>query len=161
MGGMKIGVIAAEMEGRRTGVGRYLEGMLRGLERWDHGGEWHLFFQGGPFNSPVAESGPAIPHFSGLRGSRVLWEQVLVTRELARVFIPNDLDLWRLTLDGDAHWKRLTRLNRYQGYGVSNSAVSPDGRHVVFQLRRSDAPPGNGLGLMLLDLEALPSGPAD
>ena len=70
----------------------------------------------------------------------------LVTRELARVFIPHDLDLWRLTLDGSAHWRRLTRFNRYEGYGVSNSAVSPDGRHVVFQLRRSDAPPGNGLG---------------
>jgi hypothetical protein len=48
MGGMKIGVIAAEMEGRRTGVGRYLEGMFQGLARWDHGVEWHLFFQGDP-----------------------------------------------------------------------------------------------------------------
>jgi len=89
MGSMKVGVIAAEMEGRRTGVGRYLEGMLRGLESWDHGGEWHLFFQGDPFNPPVAESGPAIPHFSGHRGSRVLWEQVVVSRELAR----HDLDV--------------------------------------------------------------------
>jgi glycosyltransferase involved in cell wall biosynthesis len=89
MGGMKVGVIAAEMEGRRTGVGRYLEGMLRGLECWDHGGEWHLFFQGDPFNPPAAEGGPAIPHFSGHRGSRVLWEQVVVTRELAHY----DLDV--------------------------------------------------------------------
>jgi len=89
MGGMKVGVIAAEMEGRRTGVGRYLEGMLRGLECWDHGCEWHLFFQGDPFTPPAAESGPAIPHFSGHRGSRVLWEQVVVTRELAR----HDLDV--------------------------------------------------------------------
>jgi hypothetical protein len=78
----------------------------------------------------------------------------LVTRELARVLIPHDLDLWRLTLDGEARWKRLTWFNRHAGYGVSNSAVDPGGRYVVFQLRRSDAPPGNGLGLMLLDLEA-------
>ena len=84
-----------------------------------------------------------------------------MTRELARVFIPRDLDLWRRSLDGGTHWSRLTRFNRYQGYGVSNSAVSPNGRHVVFQLRRSDAPPGNGLGLLLLDLEALPSRPAE
>jgi hypothetical protein len=84
----------------------------------------------------------------------------LVTRELARVFIPHDLDLWQLTLDGRAQWRRLTRFNRYEGYGASNSAVSPDGRHVVFQLRRSDAPPGNGLGLLLLDLGAMPPGPA-
>jgi hypothetical protein len=86
---------------------------------------------------------------------------MLVTRELARVLIPHDLDLWRLTLDGEAHWKRLTRFNRYEGYGVSNSAVDPGGRYVVFQLRRSDAPPGNGLGLMLLDLEAVPPGPPE
>ena len=85
----------------------------------------------------------------------------LVTRELDRVFIPHDLDLWRLSLDDSTHWTRLTWFNRFQGYGVSNSAVSPDGRHVVFQLRRSDAPPGNGLGLMLLDLEAIASGPED
>ncbi len=85
----------------------------------------------------------------------------LVTRELDRVLIPHDLDLWRLTLESDPQWERLTRFNRYQGYGVSNSAVSPDGRQLVFQLRRSDAPPGNGLGLMLLDLEAMAPGEAD
>jgi glycosyltransferase involved in cell wall biosynthesis len=89
MGGMKVGVIAAEMEGRRTGVGRYLEGMLQGLAWWDHGVEWHLFFQGDPFDPPAAERGPAILHFSGHRGSRVLWEQVVVTHELAR----HDLDV--------------------------------------------------------------------
>jgi len=83
----------------------------------------------------------------------------LVTRELARVFIPHDLDLWRLTLDGEASWRRLTSFNRYDGYGVSNSAASPNGRYVVFQLRRSDSPPGNGLGLMLLDLEARSTSP--
>jgi hypothetical protein len=85
----------------------------------------------------------------------------LVTRELARVFIPHDLDLWRLSLEDSNQWRRLTWFNRFEGYGVSNSAVSPNGRHVVFQLRRSDAPPGNGLGLMLLDLEAIPSGSED
>jgi hypothetical protein len=85
----------------------------------------------------------------------------LVTRELARLFIPRAPDLWRLTLDGSARWSRLTRFNRYEGHGVSNSAVSPDGRHVVFQLRRSEAPPGNGLGLLLLDLEAEASRPAE
>ncbi len=84
MGGMKVGVIAAEMEGRRTGVGRYLEGMLGGLERWDHGGEWHLFFQGDEHPLPKAALGAAVPHFSGHRGSRVVWEQVVVTREIAR-----------------------------------------------------------------------------
>lgn len=81
---MKVGVIAAEMEGRRTGVGRYLEGMLRGLEQWNHGGEWHLFFQGDEPSPPQAALAAAIPHFSGHQGSRVVWEQVVVSRELAR-----------------------------------------------------------------------------
>jgi len=39
MGTMKIGVIAAEMEGRATGLGRYLAGLLQGLELSDHGVE--------------------------------------------------------------------------------------------------------------------------
>ncbi len=101
------------------------------------------------------------PWFDEADGAFPDGRSTLVTRELARVFIPRDLDLWRLTLDEGAHWSRLTRFNRYEGFGVSNSAVSPDGRHVVFQLRRSDAPPGNGLGLMLLDLGGEPPGRAE
>ena len=82
---MKVGVIAAEMEGRATGVGRYLEGLLQGLELWDHGAEWHLFFQGDPSPSLHLPDGPFHAHFSRHHGSRVLWEQVLVTRELEAV----------------------------------------------------------------------------
>jgi glycosyltransferase involved in cell wall biosynthesis len=82
---MKVGVIAAEMEGRTTGVGRYLEGFFQGLDRWNHGVDWHLFFQGDPspaLNLPV---GPVHAHFSSHHGSRVLWEQVLVSQALATV----------------------------------------------------------------------------
>ena len=82
---MKVAVIAAEMEGRTTGVGRYLEGLLKGLEGWDHGVEWHLFFQGDPSTSLHIPEGPFHEHFSSHHGSRVLWEQMLVTRELAAV----------------------------------------------------------------------------
>ena len=82
---MKVGVIAAEMEGRATGVGRYLEGLLQGLEAWDHGVEWHLFFQGDPSPSLPPQDGPIHAHFSHHHGSRVLWEQVLVTREIKAV----------------------------------------------------------------------------
>jgi glycosyltransferase involved in cell wall biosynthesis len=80
---MRVGVIAAEMEGRTTGVGRYLEGLLRGLERWDHGVEWHLFFQGDPVSSPHIPDGPFHTHHSCHHGSRVWWEQVAVARDLA------------------------------------------------------------------------------
>jgi glycosyltransferase involved in cell wall biosynthesis len=85
MGGMKVGVIAAEMEGRATGVGRYLEGLLRGLEAWNHGVEWHLFFQGDRSSTLPRLDGSIRTHFSRHQGSRVLWEQALVTREFGAV----------------------------------------------------------------------------
>jgi glycosyltransferase involved in cell wall biosynthesis len=89
MGGMKVGVIAAEMEGRATGVGRYLEGLLDGLRGWDHGIEWHLFFQWEPPPGLRRDDGAFRVHASKHRGSRVVWEQVVVSKELAAV----DLDL--------------------------------------------------------------------
>lgn len=81
---MKVGVIAAEMEGRSTGVGRYLEGMLGGLERWRHGVRWHLFFQGDLHTVPQADGSTVIPHFGGHHGSRVLWEQFRLPKLMAR-----------------------------------------------------------------------------
>jgi glycosyltransferase involved in cell wall biosynthesis len=82
---MRVAVIAAEMEGRATGVGRYLQGLLRGLECWDHGVEWHLFFQGDPVSSPHVPDGPFHAHHSRHHGNRVWWEQVVVARDLAAV----------------------------------------------------------------------------
>jgi len=82
---MKVGVIAAEMEGRTTGVGRYLEGLFQGFELWNHGVEWHLFFQGDPSSALNLPVGPVHAHFSSHHGSRVLWEQVLVSQALAKV----------------------------------------------------------------------------
>jgi len=86
---MKVGVIAAEMEGRSTGVGRYLEGMLGGLERWRHGVQWHLFFQGDAHTVPHADGATVIPHFAGHHGSRVLWEQLRLPKLMAR----HDIDV--------------------------------------------------------------------
>jgi len=81
---MRVGVIAAELEGQRTGVGRYLEGMLRGLASWDHGWEWHLFFQGDAVEGPAGGDPRVVRHQAGDRGSRVLWEQLKLPRELRR-----------------------------------------------------------------------------
>jgi glycosyltransferase involved in cell wall biosynthesis len=82
---MKVAVIAAEMEGKATGVGRYLEGLLHGLELWNHGVEWHLFFQGEPLSPPALPDGSFHGHFARHHGSRVLWEQVLVARAVREV----------------------------------------------------------------------------
>lgn len=82
---MKVAVIAAEMEGDATGVGRYLEGLLHGLALWNHGVEWHLFFQGDPSQQVTLPDGPFHAHYSHHRGSRVLWEQVLVSRSVAEI----------------------------------------------------------------------------
>jgi glycosyltransferase involved in cell wall biosynthesis len=82
---MRVAVIAAEMEGRATGVGRYLAGLLHGLDQWDHGLEWHLYFQGEPSSSPALPNGPFQGHFSRHHGSRVLWEQHLVSREISKI----------------------------------------------------------------------------
>lgn len=83
MGAVKVGVIAAEMEGPSTGVGRYLQGLLTGLESWDHGVEWHLFFQGR--SVPGAALGEGfVRHESNDRGSRVVWELLRLPKELGK-----------------------------------------------------------------------------
>jgi glycosyltransferase involved in cell wall biosynthesis len=86
---MRVGVIAAEMEGRRTGVGRYLEGLVAGIRRLDNDWQWHLFFQGDAVPSIVPDDDRFIPHCSNHRGSRVLWEQLHLSMALRRV----DLDV--------------------------------------------------------------------
>jgi glycosyltransferase involved in cell wall biosynthesis len=85
MGTMKVAVIAAEMEGHATGVGRYLEGLLSGLRQWNHGVDWHLFFQGAESSSPFQPDGPFHAHFSDHQGSRVVWEQTVASRAIAEV----------------------------------------------------------------------------
>jgi glycosyltransferase involved in cell wall biosynthesis len=79
---MKVGVVAGEMELRSTGVGRYLSGLLRGLSRWDHGIEWHLFFKGEPFEDDLWNHRFFVPHFSRFAGHPVIWEQVVVSSQI-------------------------------------------------------------------------------
>ena len=81
MGAVKVGIVAAEMEGARTGVGRYLEGLLTGLESWDHGIEWHLFFQGQGVPEAARRHG-VISHESNDQGNRVVWEHLRLPKEL-------------------------------------------------------------------------------
>jgi glycosyltransferase involved in cell wall biosynthesis len=86
---MRVGVVAAEMEGRRTGVGRYLEGLVSGIRRLENHWRWHLFFRGDTVPSIVPNDDRFIGHCSSQRGSPVLWEQLHLSKELGRV----DLDV--------------------------------------------------------------------
>jgi glycosyltransferase involved in cell wall biosynthesis len=80
---MKIGVLAHEMEGARTGVGRYLEGLLAGLKESDCRWRFELLLQGDPFEhelwgdriEPVFDRRP--------NAHPVLWEQLRGSRLLA------------------------------------------------------------------------------
>lgn len=92
---MRIGVVAYEMEGRPTGVGRYLEGLLKGVAGLGHtADEWLLFFKGKPFEHPLWESlagGPTVqPVFDNRPHWRpILWEQL----RLPKVLRQANLDL--------------------------------------------------------------------
>lgn len=83
---MKIGIVGYEMEGAKTGVGRYLEGLLTGLAECDRPWQWHLFFKGRPFDHPLWLGDERfIPHFDGRPDARpILWEQLRLPGLLRR-----------------------------------------------------------------------------
>ena len=77
-------------------------------------------------NSPVYEE---------VEGVSPDGEWALVERDLESVAVPSTLDVWRLSLDGNATWERLTYFNRYRGgYYASNPTVHPKGGRFAFQL---------------------------
>lgn len=90
---MKIAVVAYELEGSRTGVGRYLEGLLGGVAECDVDWQWKLFFKGDPFHHPLWKSNDgteATRRFTPIFDRRpqarpILWEQLrlpgLIRRE--------------------------------------------------------------------------------
>ena len=89
---MKTAVVAYEMEGDRTGVGRYLEGLLSGLAQLNDEGRWLLYFKGDPFDHPLwsdATRAEGRPHFEPVfdrrpRARPILWEQLRLPTLLRR-----------------------------------------------------------------------------
>ncbi len=81
---MKLGVVAYEMEGARTGVGRYLEGLLAGLRESESPWRFELFLKGEPFEHELW-GGKVEPVFDRRAGAHpILWEQLRLPRLLAR-----------------------------------------------------------------------------
>ncbi len=81
---MRLGIAASEMAGERTGVGRYVEGLLTGLSRSDFDGEVHLFFQGARFEHALWSDPRFRISFANASGrSAVLWEQLSLPDRLA------------------------------------------------------------------------------
>ena len=65
------------------------------------------------------------------------------------------IDIWKLSLDGQERWERITHFTDYEGYKSSNPVVSDDGRYIAFQMARRGDPAGVGRGLFLLDIQAM------
>lgn len=63
---------------------------------------------------------------------------------------PNNIDIWKLRLDGTGKdFVRLTNFNDYEGGKASNPVVSNDGKYMSFQSAKTSDPAGVGYGLLL------------
>lgn len=67
---------------------------------------------------------------------------------------PDNIDLYRLALDGTARLDRLTFFNEGGRFKASNPVVSDDGRFMAFQAPHVGLPAGAGEGIYVFDLLA-------
>jgi hypothetical protein len=70
-----------------------------------------------------------------------------------------NIELWKLRLDGSGRRVRLTRMKDRWPWRATNSNVSPDGRWLAFMVNRQGDEAGYGRGLGLLDLAAWEASP--
>ncbi len=62
------------------------------------------------------------------------------------------IDIWKLSLDGNENWERMTYFTDNEGYKSSNPVVSDDGRYMAFQMAKLGDLAGVGRGLFIMDL---------
>jgi hypothetical protein len=67
-----------------------------------------------------------------------------------------NIDIFKLRLDGSAHFERLTYFNDYPGYKASNPVISDDGRQMAFQMAKVGDPAGVGRGIFVYDFTRAP-----
>lgn len=63
------------------------------------------------------------------------------------------IDIYKLALDGSGETIRLTFFADYPGYKASNPVVSDDGRFIAFQVAKKGDMAGVGRGILMLDLQ--------
>ena len=68
-----------------------------------------------------------------------------------------NIDIYKLRLDGSAHFERLTYFNDYPGYKASNPVISDDGRYMAFQMAKVGDPAGVGRGVFVDDFSKAPA----
>ena len=81
---MHVGVVAYEMEGESTGVGRYLAGLLAGVAEVAPPWRWTLFFHGERFEHALFDNLAFEPVFAGRAGRAPVWEQFALPSLIAR-----------------------------------------------------------------------------
>ncbi len=81
---MHVGVVAYELEGQSTGVGRYLAGLLAGVAEIAPPWRWTLYFHGARFEHELFGHAAFEPVFAGRAGRAPVWEQLALPARLAR-----------------------------------------------------------------------------
>lgn len=187
---MNIAVVAYEMEGSKTGVGRYLEGLLRGVSQCrtrrdsprHQDTQWTLFFKGEPFEHPLLdEDSPFEPVFDHRPEARpILWEQLRLPRLLRQrsfdlVFSPayslppgkqrslvtmHDLSFEHLPQEFDFKERWRRRLLARRAVRQA-SRVLVDTRAIAADLERTYGLERERIGVVPLALDQIFSNPAD
>jgi len=122
-------------------------------------------FQGGEVMGLDLASGEArnysnSPVYEEVEGVAPDGSWALVERDLESTAVPGPLDVWRLSLDGQSSWERLTYFNRHRGgWYASNPTVHPSGDRFAFQLSFDGATEGEGRGLLIFDLTSYTNPP--
>ena len=81
----------------------------------------------------------------------------LVENDVQNLLGPGNIDLYKLSLDGQGTWTRLTFFSEYPGYKASNGVVRDDGKFIAFQMGKAGEAAGIGHGIFLLDLTQAPA----
>ena len=74
-------------------------------------------------------------------------------KHLPRPDAIQEIDIYKLALDGSGRLERLTFFADYPGYKASNPVVSDDGRYMAFQTAKKGDPAGVGRGILIFDLK--------